>query len=242
MKQITIIFPYFENAGMFIRQQRHFMSLPASIRENLHVCVCDDCSVDQAADHILADFPASIASFQLFRIQEKVRWNWLAARNLCWNNCKTDWAIHTDIDHTVPLETLRWMMGEEHDAGKVYFPFARKEAPEMAVNPKHHPNTWFHTKAMYDRIGGYDERLSGHYGTDSDFRFRAERESNGFIPVPDHFVVRWPREVVADSSCPDSFGRKNQDDKEAVKRIKAERELIKDWKPVRLSFPWVRCM
>jgi hypothetical protein len=31
------------------------------------------------------------------------------------------------------------------------------------------------TRAMYDRIGGYDEALAGNYGTDGDFARRAER-------------------------------------------------------------------
>ncbi len=238
MRDITIIFPYYENAAMFLRQQRHIMGMPAAIREHLHLAVCDDCSQDPASGHVLVDFAASIASFQLFRITEKRRWNWLAARNICWHHCKTDWAIHTDIDHTIPLDTLRWMMGADLDADRVYFPFRRQDMPMLADNPKHHPNTWFHTKAMYDRIGGYDERLSGNYGTDSDFRSRAEQASRGgFIPV-DQYITRWPREVEPDASCPDTFGRKNQDDKENVKRIKAERELIPDWKPLRLTFPY----
>ena len=239
MRDVTIIFPYYENATMFERQQRHIMSLPAAIREHLHVSVCDDCSIDHASEHVLADFAASVSSFQLFRVLEKRRWNWLTCRNICWHHCKTEWAIHTDIDHTIPADTLRWMMGDDLDADKVYFPFLRQDMPDLTHNPKHHPNTWFHTKAMYDKIGGYDERFSGNYGTDSDFRFRAEQASGGFVAV-DKYITRWPREIVLDASCPDSFGRKNQDDKERVKSIKAERELIPGWRPLRLTFPYER--
>ncbi len=241
MKHITLVFPYYKNPDMFKRQQRHIMGLPHDLRSCLHVCVCDDGSpVDKAVDNIVEGFASSVASFQLFRILVDVRWNWIACRNLCISKARTEWVFHTDIDHTLPEATLRWLVSAYHNPAKVYFPFARVDAPDGTPNPKHHPNTWFHTVDMFNRIGGYDERFSGWYGTDSDFRCRAIEASGECVPVPDHPVMRWPREVVADSSCPDEFGRKRDIDKENVQRIKRERALIHGWRPLRGTFPWER--
>lgn len=242
MKQITLVFPYYENPDMFKRQQRIIMGFPHDLRQNLHVCVCDDGSpVDKAVDNLLEGFSTSCASFQLFRIMVDVRWNWIACRNLCISKARTEWVFHTDIDHTLPASTLRWLIEADHDPDRVYFPFGRLDAPDGVQNPKHHPNTWFHTVAMFDKIGGYDERFSGWYGTDSDFRCRAIEASGGeCVPVPNYPVVRWPREVEPTSSCPDEFGRKRDIDRENVGRIKAERAKIKGWRPLRGTFPWER--
>ena len=69
----------------------------------------------------------------------------------------TEWALMTDIDHLLPEETLRSLLTRDLDPREVYR-LARVDAPDLTPY-KIHPNTWLMTRAMYDSIGGYDERF-----------------------------------------------------------------------------------
>ena len=83
------------------------------------------------------------------------------------------------------------------DERKVYR-FSRVDAPDMTPY-KPHPNSWVFTRGMFNRIGGYDERLSGFYGTDGEFGKRVER-ATAKVVLLDEVLIRYPREVIADAS------------------------------------------
>jgi hypothetical protein len=92
---------------------------------------------------------------------------------------RTDWLILTDIDHVLAESTFDRVIVGKLREDTVYKFGVRLDAPGLAPklkNGKHHPhpNSWVMTRAMYDRIGGYDEALAGNYGTDGDFARRAE--------------------------------------------------------------------
>jgi hypothetical protein len=120
------------------------------------------------------------------------------------------------------------------DGAKVYR-FSRVDAPHLTPY-KPHPNTWFLTREMFDRIGGYDERFSGYYGTDGEFRDRVHATAKAIVMLPD-VMIRYPREVIADASTT-HYARKTPEDREGVKRVRALREQVEDWRPLRLTFPW----
>jgi hypothetical protein len=102
---------------------------------------------------------------------------------------------------------------------------------------KPHPNSWLMTAKTYERIGGYDERFAGFYGTDSDFRDRAARKAD--IVMLDQVLIRVPRDVIPDASTR-TYLRKQPEDSLNLPRIKATRELDPDWKPLRLSFKYMQ--
>ncbi len=54
---------------------------------------------------------------------------------------------------------------------------SRVDAPNLTPY-KPHPNTWLLTTDLFYRIGGYDERFSGFYGTDGEFRNRVQRTAD----------------------------------------------------------------
>jgi hypothetical protein len=56
------------------------------------------------------------------------------------------------------------------------------------------------------------------------------------LPFP---LIRYPREVIPDASTT-TYGRKEPQDGANVPRIRAERALVKDWRPLRVTFPWER--
>jgi hypothetical protein len=171
----------------------------------------------------------------LYRCEIDVRWNWLFCRNLGVDQAETLWLLLTDIDHLLPADTLRQILTSHLDPMRVYR-LSRVDAPNLTPY-KPHPNTWLLTKPMFNAIGGYDERFSGYYGTDGEFRSRVEITANS-VEMLECPLIRVPREVIPDASTT-TYGRKEPQDLENVQRIRQERERSPKWRPLRLSFPWV---
>ena len=260
----TMIIPYYENRGMLAKQYDHLLSLNPEVRAFINLIICDDGSptspasppdgiegrieYDQVSDphwsvRLNGEATAlGLRSFQLWRVDKDVRWNWLACRNIGAHYADTQWILMTDIDHLLPEATAIRIIEGPLDPACAYM-FSRVDAPDMAPaldrHGKHkpHPNTWLMTKQMFDKVDGYDESFSGFYGTDGMFRRRVERAARGIITLPEN-MIRVPREVVPDASTT-RYGRKEQQDREGVARIRAQRE--REGGPnKRLSFPYHR--
>lgn len=247
---MTLVLPYYRNAGMLKEHQAIWRQFPDDVRKKLHVIVVDDGSPKAPARDVF-DPETPLGSYRLYRNQKDVRWNWLFCRNLGMAEATTDWVFLTDIDHVVPLETWRALFAESLDEQAVYR-FSRVDAvhpwPWKLRNLKPrikngvesvHPNTWLMTRTMFDAIGGYDERFSGYYGTDGEFRDRVHATAQRIIMRTDP-IVRYPREIIPDASTT-SYERKVKGlDDVNVRRVREERELIPNWRPLRLTFPWER--
>ncbi len=243
MRELTLVLPFFANRGILAEQQRVWMSYPLNDRAWLHVVVVDDCSPEATRalpEHLTAE---GLGSLRLYRIMRKVRWNWLACRNLGAHVAETGWILLTDIDHVLRLETFRRITHGDLDESCVYR-FGRVDAPHVwpyaaaeCTSYKAHPNTWLMTRGMYDRIGGYDERLSGCYGSDGEFRDRVHQTARAVVHLTDP-LVRYPREIIPDASTT-CYTRKGDtvNDSDLIQR-RFDRAQIPDWKPLRLTFPW----
>lgn len=235
-RPITLVLPYYENPVMLRRQLLHLNGLPEEVRGALHLIVVDDGSQEfNLENYVLADpRAAQLASFKVYRITVDVRWNWIAARNLAVDKATTEWVLLTDIDHLVPEATWRRIQERKVSDRNVYR-FSRVDAPDLTPY-KPHPNSWLMTRKMFDQIGGYDERFSGFYGTDGEFRDRVRATCRELVILPE-VLIRVPREVVPDASTT-RYERKQPEDREGVARVRAM--IAKDKKPHRLTFPWVQ--
>lgn len=231
MRALTLIHPYYQNPEMFRTQQRVWAAYPEDLKALLHIIVVDDGSPSHPASKEL--IPTGVASFALYRCLQDVRWNWLFCRNLAMSQVKTAWALMTDIDHVLPAETLRSLLEAKLDP-TVAYRLNRVDAPSLKPNPKPHPNTWLMTRDLFDRVGGYDERFSGYYGTDGEFRRRVERVARTVL-LPE-VLIRYSQDVIVDAET-QAYGRKEPQDAE-VQRIYREREASRDRTPKRLTFPW----
>ena len=226
-KMVQFIYPYYENPEFFGRQLQLWSSYDNELLDRLRVIVVDDGSPGvPASSAIRSDLPFDL---RLFRIEVDVRWNWLAARNIGMQYAREGWCVLTDMDHMVSAQTLRRIIFGQHDE-QVIYRFSRRENTGEMIHP--HPNSMLMTKAMFWRIGGYDEVLSGFYGTDGDWRRRCASAAK--IRTLSDELERHER--VVDSSTTKYLRKQPQD--AGKKALIQARVKIKNWRPRTLSFPY----
>ena len=231
MRRVTLCVPYYLNAGMLREQLARIAELPRKLLDLIAVIVVDDGSPDGDAQGRDIGCPLSI-----YKIGVDIRWNQDAARNIAAEHAETQWLLLTDIDHLVPEPTWERILIRKLDKMTVYR-FSRETLePDGTITPyKPHPNSWLMTRAVYELVGGYDERFAGFYGTDAEFRDRVAAAAP-IAMLPDT-LIRVPRETIPDASTT-TYLRKQPQDGEGMRRVRAERALLTEWKPKRLSFPY----
>lgn len=247
MRDLTLILPHYCNLGMLEEQQRIWESYPSALRARLHVVVVDDCSPKGQRPSAHSATAQGLGSFRIYRLTEKKRWNWLACRNLGAKLATTEWLLLTDMDHAVPLDTLERLVSGPLDSRNAYrfkrvtatkpWPYA----PSDCTDYKPHNDSWLMTRAMFfdKRIFGYDERLSGCYGTSGEFKDRVMSTANAHVLL-NEVLIRYPREIIADASThPTVYTRKNDPENDAdLKARKERRALIANWKPLHGLVPY----
>lgn len=252
MRDVTMILPFFQNVGMLEEQQKIWADYPSDLRQHLHVIVVDDCSPEGSRMEASQIWIEGLGSIRLYRLLTKKRWNWLACRNLGALKATTDWLLLTDIDHGLPGQTLnRIVTGplNEKDA----YRFKRVVAPNpwpfkisKCASWKPHNDSWLMTRRLFyfddgalAFVYGYDERLSGCYGTSGEFKDRVSANVRALIELPE-VLIRYPREVIPDASThPSVYARKNnpENDQDLTRR-KAARNQDERWRPLHGLTPW----
>lgn len=229
-RDVTMIVPYYENPNFLVDQIIHWQGrYDGVLSKHLKIILVDDGSPVRPAEQVFKiHWPVdSVIALEHFCIDVDVRWNWLAARNIGARHAITDWIMLTDIDHVLIPETLRTLVFGKFDQGTIYR-FSRREHTGEEIHP--HPNSFFMFRDMYWKIGGYDEALSGYYGTDGLYRRRCAETAP--IRIMKDELVRY--EKIGDSSTI-RYLRKQPEDAEA-KRI--ARSFKPGHKPRLFSFPY----
>lgn len=227
MKPVTIVMAYYMNPKTLLRHVAEWHGFSDEIRANLSAIIVDDCSPESPAVQVLTDLPQPFP-IKLYRIEEDLRWNWIAARNVAMKEASEGWHLTTDIDHFVDEKFGRSLIFGKHDERKVY-KFSRREHTGEKIKP--HSNSYFMTRAMYWKIGGHDESFSGFYGSDGS-HVRRVAQVAPVIMLPDE-LIRY--EYVGDSSTT-VYERKTPADSAHRAKVLAARKP--GWKPKVLSFPY----
>jgi len=232
---ITFVYAYYDNPTMLLRQQEEWLSYPDSVLKRLEIIITDDCSTNHPITEV---FPlSSKLNIRVFRITKKVQWNWLACRNIGAHCAQGTWLLLTDMDHMLQkkhADQLFGAMKKDRLPSKCVYLFTRVDAPDNVV-VKNHNDSFLMKKDLFWKIGGYDEELSGNYGTSGTYRRRAFKVA-GDHTVLDIPLTRYSREVIPDASTTE-FLRKEGCDKKAMQN-KVDAKKLEGRKFWVLTFPY----
>lgn len=245
MGNLTLVMPFYDNGSMLSLQYEGWRKWPESIKSRFRVVVVDDGSENAPAGAVAR--PGGIPAVEIYRVCVNIPWHQHGARNLGAHVASDGWLLMTDMDHVLTPcaagQIFDRMDGGKLDPATVYM-LDRVEADtgkptlDRFDNAKPHPNSFVMTRDMYWRVGGYDEDLTGVYGTDRYFRDRVFRTARrGHLSIP---LVRYWRDIVPDASTnglPRKEGRVPGAKERilAAKRARGEADVVKV-----LQFPWER--
>lgn len=238
LPDLQLIMPFYENAGMLERHFENWLAWPEKRKSRLKVILVDDGSQNAPAASVAR--PDGLPALEIYRVTEDRPWHQHGARNLGAHVADDGWLLLTDMDHVLTDDAARELFDrlDGLDEGKAYM-LSRVEAntgkPTVGTNgaPKPHPNSFVMTRLKYWQVGGYDEDLCGHYGTDSAFRSRLGGCSVLSVPL-----TRYWRDIVPDAST-NGLARKEGRDRGAIRKIVAEK-LARGDSPKTLAFDWER--
>lgn len=248
MNRFTLIYPYYNSAGMLRKQLEGWNALPNDLKEQLLIILIDDASPVAPAIEVIKnssiDFP-----FRFYRVLKDIPWNQHGCRNLGANEAPNGWLFLSDIDHQLPEESIRALV-EFPLREKQFYTLRRvtavkKEDGNMKFDlmtdasgkPKPHPNTFLVTKKIYWQSGGYDEDYCGTYGGDGPFARALERNATR-THLTGIDLVRWTRDQIPDASQPPEYREKYR----ALYRARFEKKgtskapIPTSW----IRFPWER--
>ena len=160
---ITQVVGYYDQPLMLAFQARNRLGWPEALQKRFKLVVVDDGSPNKPAR-------TSAGAYALYRVRQDVLWNVEGVRNIGVHEAETDWLLVTDLDHIVSRETVEALLAGDWDE-RVCYSFRRVLPDGSEYRP--HCNSFFLSKALWHRIGGCDERLSGHYGGSNEWYGRA---------------------------------------------------------------------
>lgn len=219
---LSMVYAFFENPNMLALQYAVWAAYPDDIKSSIEV-VLVDAGGGHWATHV--DRPAGLPPIRIFRIDRHQRWNQDAARNIGAFEASMPWLLLSDIDHVVSLDCLQRAMRQTDT--KTIYTFGRVDMPDLQPRLRNgkmhcHPNSWLMTKELYWKIGGYDERLVGYYGSDGQYRARA-RSYARLRALLDAQLIRYPTDLYPDASTTTLTRKGSENDLESWRLVEARR-------------------
>lgn len=227
---------------MLAEQFRVWAGYPEDLKSQIEVLVVDDGSPEPAGD---VPRPDGLPALRIGRLTDTADpmtppWRQDACRNRAAHHAVGEWLFLTDMDHVLPADSLRALLGYISSGSDVVYMFDRLDAPHLKPKKDNrgerhpHPNSFAMRRDRYWMLGGYDEDLCGVYGTDGPFRRRVDALSRveQLWDVP---IIRYPREVIPDAST--RTDREQFRNRGQVLRTISDKAMQK-LGPVSLSIPW----
>ncbi len=237
---ISLIMPFYDNPEMLVRHYAEWSKWPGKLLAEYKFVIVDDGSPRYPAASVKRPSGPDIS---IYRVKKDMPWHQHGARNLGAHVAPEGWLLLTDMDHMLERGIADSLVFHTRDADNINpeyaYMFARIDADTrlptlhpISLAHKPHPNSFFMTRDLYWRVGGYDEDYCGIYGTDSLFRGRLPHP----IPRLDMPLVRYSRDVVADAST--RTLKRKEDDTRSFRRRKVQQRKAKDPTPKVLAFDW----
>ena len=193
---LTVTFPHYQDLIALKWQLDHYVGFPTEILKCLHFFIVDDGSKDFVSVYQLVSHYIPFLSIRLFQIMQDIPFNMPLANNIVIRFATTQHILRTDIDHVIPLKTIKYVLKELNTMNmKTYGVFSRKSLEEGTyIQP--HMNTHVINKELYKLMRGYDEAYSGHYGhDDSDFLWRLQASGVTSLSLPPAYYI-WQRRKI----------------------------------------------
>lgn len=202
MRNLSLVFAYYDNPGMLERQFAAWCRYPDFFKRRVEAIVVDDASPRWPALDVPR--PEGLLPLSIYRAAEDIPWHQDAARNLGAFVAADGWLFLSDMDHVLTAENLA-VLWRAASSTETFYTFDRMDVAtgqpmvDGAGNHKPHPNTYAMHRDLYWKAGGYDEDYCGVYGTDGAFR-KQLMKAGKHKHLAAVKVWRVSREVVADAS------------------------------------------
>lgn len=244
MKAFTMVVPFYRNCGMLQRHLKEWELYPPGVK----FVVVDDGSPEPARDIVASHASDYLRDrMRLYRISVDIPWNRGGARNLGAHHVDTDWLLHVDVDHVLPVDSCERLLALEPDP-KHWYRFTRWRVGRADATRKKdaipddcefglihpHVDSYLMTKRMYWNIGGYDEDYSGCLGGGSAFLRQAMARAAAQMLPSEVCLHVYTRSAVEDASD-FSLSRDTAPGKTILRRKGGLRRPVN---PMR--FQWVR--
>lgn len=151
------------------RLLERYAAYPEEVRARVHFVIVDDGS---PIEYQVPDLPLNVT---WLKIDQDIRWNQPGARNLGAVYARADTLLLADLDHEVPLESMRQLIALPPCGKRLYKMWRKTEQGEYI---KGHPNLFVMSRGRFMECHGYDEELAGSYGSD-DYRFVKYQKARG---------------------------------------------------------------
>jgi len=213
MRVVSLVMAYYDNPNMLGHHVHKWLGYSDDVRSSLRIIVVDDGSPVSPAVDVIRRYHRQLLvrglDVKVYRVVPDIPWNQDGARNLGMRVCDTEWALMTDMDHTL-IQSDAAVMCQYIREGLVsdaYF-LPRQFLVDGTEIPVH-ANTFLFRVADFWRVGGYDEDFAGFYGSDGNFRKCARGLGLRELPVNFGLTV-WRREDCDDANTR-RYGRKESE-------------------------------
>jgi hypothetical protein len=240
ISRLNLVYPYYMNGEMFIEQQKRWITFPADILDKLRFIIVDDGSPKRHAVDFLID-ERNILPMELYRIDVDIPWNADGARNLGALFCVNEWMFLSDIDHFLPLDSVRKLFSLKARRFE-FFLFKRLMARSEWKNTSElepcrpHKSTFLIHWELYWRAGGFNEDYSGLYSMG--WTFRNKLRKVGRKRMLDAYVVEYSRQIIRDATI-NTLPKPGKKERANVKQsLKKNRKFWHSLPERPLRFPW----
>jgi hypothetical protein len=203
--KFNVCLPYYNNPGMLELHLETWALYPEELRDQFRFVICDDCSQIPAEPVVRScNIPAEV---WLFRTEIDIPWAWPSCKNIMMHEIPDEPALLTDIDHLLELPDAQQLLDLKVCRDTHYLPRRRRKVDGLEY--KRHPSTYILQRSLYWKVGGFEERWLGYYGTDFMMRKRITRMSYREL-LRNIWLTLYGREIVPDASTT-CFGRKGSE-------------------------------
>lgn len=174
--RLSVVLGYYNDAAPLARRVSEWKAYPAPVLRQTEFVVVDDGSQTQPLTKAkVGALVTGAPGLRLVacRINRDVGWNNHGARNVGAFVAQGKTLLMLDMDCVLTPAQMTVALAASLDLdGKtaLYFARALVTAPRVPIKPS--PNMFLITRAAFWRMGGYNEDLTGFYGTDKEFKSR----------------------------------------------------------------------